>query len=304
MLLGTPQGEIVFKHHHQVIPSLGREGTLEAIEKSLPILREAAEALGGSIEKAALGFGGIVDYGRGVTIASEQISGWNQFRLRDYLQEKIGVPAFVFNDTDSATWGEYKLGAGKNSRIFMYTNIGSGIGGGLVVDGKLYIGQGHGALEIGQTFVHNMDSSDEMDVIQLEKLCSGWGIESRLRRGDIPESSLLWQLCGFNQTAITTKMLAAALEEKDPFAIEFFDRTVHVYAIALANAINLLAPEVIAIGGGVSLIGAPLFSRIETYVSRYAANNVKGRYQIVPCQLREDVVPVGALLLANGGAFI
>jgi len=299
LFLGTSQGEIVYKHYHQVEPNLGRKGTLDAIEAGLPILREAAEKLGGSIEKVAIGFGGIVDYPRGVTIASAQISGWDQFPLRDYLQETMGIPAFVFNDTDAATWGEYVKGAGRNCHTFMYTNIGSGTGGGVVIDGKLYIGQGLGGMEIGQTFVHNMDSADSMDFIQMEHLCSGWGMESRLRKADIPESSALWRLCEMDQQALTCKMLATALHEGDPFATDFFDRTIHVYAISLANAINLLAPEVVAIGGGVSLIGAPLFSRVEAYVAKYVANNVKNRYKIVPCELGVEIVPIGALLLAN-----
>jgi len=299
MILGTPDGQIVFKHHQLVVPSDGHKGTLKAIENALPMLRETAAKLGGSIEKAALGFGGIVDNKRGVYIASEQISGWSQFPMRDFLREKVGVPAFVYNDTDSATWGEYILGAGKNSRVFMYTNIGSGIGGGLVFNDRLYTGQDLGAIEIGQTFIHNIDSTDSMDFIQLERLCSGWGMEARLMRLDIPEDSLLWHLCRYDKNAISCKMLVDAVIENDPFSTDFFDRTIRVYSTALANAISILAPDTIAIGGGVSLAGEPLFSRIDKYISAYVANNVRNRYNIVRCQLGEEVVPIGALLLSN-----
>ncbi len=298
-LLGTRDGKIVFRHQQKVVPSLGYRGTLDAIEQIHPEMCQKAAELGGSVDKIALGFGGIVDYFRGAPVVSEQIAGWEQFPLRDYLTEKTGVPAFVFNDTDSATWGEYVLGAGRGQNIFMYTNIGSGIGGGLVADDMLCVGQGFGAVEIGQTMAYDYESGEEMRFTRLERLCSGWGIETRLRRRHIPADSVLWRLCGGEQPALTCKMLGEAVKEGDLFAVEFFDKTVHVYSIALANAISLFAPEVVAIGGGVGQLGDILFSRVRKYVDVYAAKNVKGRYKIVACELGEEIVPIGALLLAN-----
>jgi len=298
LAIGNAEGDILHNHRLQVVPSLGSQGILNAIIESLPMLREKAAAFGGELSRIGVGFGGILDSRNGVTIASEQIEGWRQFPLREYLQEKTKIPTRVFNDTNAAAWGEYYKGTGKGSDIFFYTNIGSGIGGGVVINGELYDGHGFGAAEIGQTHTYDAKSEKAYPFLQVEKICSGWAMEARLRSEAIPADSMLWKLCEQQQQKLTCAMLGSAAGANDPYACAFLDDVTHIFSVALANVISLYSPQCVAIGGGVSLMGEPLFSRIRAFTRQYVAKSCVGRYRIEKSLLGEEIVLVGALLLA------
>lgn len=120
-------------------------------------------------------------------IWSAQIDGWGNFPVADYFKEKTGLSAYLFNDSNAAAWGEYCRGAGRGSQIFFYTNIGSGIGGGIILNGKLFDGQGYGAAEFGQSYLYDpwYKGDSRYPVNHIERICSGWSIEQRLRSDKI-----------------------------------------------------------------------------------------------------------------------
>jgi glucokinase len=99
------------------------------------------------------GFGGPFNINKGQVITSVHIHGWQGFYLKDWFENTFSLPAFVDNDSNVAAWGEYCLGIGKGCQHFFYTNIGSGVGGGLIFDGKLFVGQGFGAGEFGHMYM-------------------------------------------------------------------------------------------------------------------------------------------------------
>lgn len=298
MAVGTKTGEILYNHRMTVVPERGSKGILEAVLAAAPAVYEKAEALGGSIEAVGLGFGGPIDSRNGSALASEQIDGWKDFPIRAYLQERLGKKTFVYNDANAATWGEYCKGSGQGSEIFFYSNIGSGIGGGVVIDGKLYDGQGVGAAELGQTYTYDDNGQPPFPFLQVERLCSGWAIDNKLHTAQIPPDSLLWQLGGGSQQALNCRLLGQAVNEGDAFSTAFLDERMHVFSVALANVITLFSPQCIAIGGGVSLIGEPLLEMIRRHVAQYVSKTGASRYRIVKSELDEDVVLVGSLLLA------
>ncbi len=135
--------------------------------------------------------------------------------------------------------------------------------------------------------------------MQVENLCAGWGIESRMRKDDIPKSSVLWELCKGEQHKIDCLMWGEGIRQNDTYSIKVLDETCEFFSIALSNVICLFSPDTIAIGGGVSLIGEPLISRINDYIKKYIYINSRGRYKIVKSELDEAVVLVGGLLLAG-----
>ncbi|MFH1266502.1 MAG: ROK family protein, partial [Planctomycetota bacterium] len=119
-----------------------------------PIRHEIARAAKALIERHAIravgvGFGGPVDAASGRTLLSHQVEGWRDFPLRDWCRETLGLPTVVSNDSDSAGLAEARFGAGKGHRVVFYTNVGSGIGGALVVEGEVYRGSSGVAAEIG-----------------------------------------------------------------------------------------------------------------------------------------------------------
>lgn len=177
--------------------------------------------------------------------------------------------------------------------------MGSGIGGSLIIDGNLYDGQGLGAAETGQMRVPDWTSDECGADTKLEALCSGWAVEQRLRTpGYVPSESALMKLCEGDVSRLTNQMLGAAAHEGDAFALEELDKVAAVMSMALSSILCMMHVERIAIGGGFSLIGDPLFERIRKHTKKREFISNCDRYEIVQCELGEAIVLQGALLLA------
>jgi glucokinase len=298
-VVGDANGAILTKRRGAVEGG-SASGILRWFEREIPLLLEWARAQGHPIERLGIGFGGPVDSSAGAVIKSHHVKGWDGYPLRDWAREQFGLRAVVANDTNAGGWAEYRLGAGRGTRNFFYMNIGSGIGGALIIDGKLYDGQGRGAAEIGHMRVPDWTNPQPRKPVILEEMASGWNIERRLRAGAPPAPGCpLARLCGDEPTRLTCAMLGQAAVEGDAFARGELDRVGESLGIAIANMITLFHPERIALGGGVSLIGEPLLEPIRRWAHRYVIEVFNEGYDIVPCALGEDVVLAGALLLAG-----
>ena len=216
-VLGDAQGCIVQRSRLSVARERGFQGILEAVTAQVPLFSAAAAQNGARIAHIGVGFGGPVDARSGCVLGSMQISGWSDFPLKTYLEEKTGLPVRVYNDTDAATWGEYRLGAGRGTRNFFYTNIGSGVGGGAVLNGQLYLAQGRGSMEFGQSYTVGAADTAE----RVEALCSGWAVEHCLRQAKIPPASVL---SAKQQEILTCQDWAEAIRSEDAYACALLDR--------------------------------------------------------------------------------
>lgn len=292
--------EFMYSVRGNVNPEDGAAGVLDWMTKNVPqVILKAAE-LGETVAGIGIGFGGPVDTAAGRVIRSMQVKGWENFELKKWCEKHFGISTYVYNDSSAACWGEYCLGAGKGTSSFFYTNIGSGIGGGLVLNGELYDGQGYGAGELGQTYIPDGTVEVSGREERLEALCSGWGIEKRLRTSEeVISSEILMELCGGEKENLNCRMLGEALKKKDVFAMKFMDDVTNSIGIAISNVISLLGPECIAVGGGVSLIGDEFIDRVREAVIRHEFISSHGRYRICKCQLDEDIVPAGVIKLVE-----
>lgn len=301
MALGLADGSILHNHRKRIQPEKGRQGILKSVLDAMPMLHAKAKELGGRIGRIGIGYGGPIDTANGRVIGSMHVKDWEQFPLSGFLLEQTGIDTFIYNDSSAATWGEYCNGSGNGCKVFFYTNVGSGIGGGVVIDGKLYDGQGYGAAELGQTYTYAPWCDDEQGwpVKRLEEVCSGWAVEEHLRTCAIPVSSLLWELCAGTQAGLTCAMLGRAVERGDAFAAQVLDQVSRLFAHGLSNAISMFNPERIAIGGGFSLLGDKFIDRVRNYTAPLVFMSSVGRYEINKCELDEDIVLVGALRLAG-----
>jgi len=257
-----------------------------------------------AITGIGIGFGGPVDSERGRTIVSHQVEGWKDFPLADWSRTALGVPALVANDSDSAGLAEALFGAGKGHAVVVYNNIGSGIGGAIVIRGRLYGGSQGVAAEFGHLRPGPEAVRPDQD---LEAVASGWGITAGVRariEGAFDaaaerDAQDFLDRCGGNLDRLNTKIIAEAARAANRLAADAFDHACRTIGWALAQVITILAPSVVVMGGGVSLVGEDLFFRpLRHYVAQYVFPSLAGTYEIVPAMLGEEVVVYGALALA------
>lgn len=291
-------GALVALERVDAEPERGAEGICRQIEELAGPVIERHE-----IAAIGIGFGGPVDAAAGRTIVSHQVEGWEDFPLVDWCRRKFGLPTVVGNDSDLAGLGEARFGAGRGRRVVFYSNIGSGIGGALVIDGQLYRGGGNAAAELGHLRPGpQADSPDQT----LESIASGWGIAAAARRRLIESekedqryAADLLGRCDGQVERLTAAMVVQATAEGNGLARQVFDRACRTYGWGVAQMITLLAPEVVAIGGGVSMAGEELlFAPLRKYVDRYVFPPLLGSFRIVPAALGEEMVVHGALALA------
>jgi glucokinase len=304
--LGEGDGRIAALWRGTVDPAAGGEGIRKQIEAAVPELLAKAGLDRGQLRGAGIGFGGPTDDATRTVIKSHQIAGWDGFPLADWVSDLVGVPAVLCNDADVAGLGEALFGAGKGLSPVFYITVGSGIGGGLIIDGQIYRGVGRGAAEIGHTVVNYfMDSSSvKMKRGSLESIASGWGIAERMREelGDeyghwAPgQKSSLHEVPG---DELTAAHVAEAQRNRDVMAHFVLMEAIAGLAQAILQVIVLLCPRRVVIGGGVSLIGDQLFVPLREMVAERVFRPFAGLTDIVPAALGEEVVVHGALALAR-----
>jgi len=245
------------------------------------------------IAAAGVGFGGPVDRTSRVVAASFHVSGWHGFPLGAWIEERLGgIPVVIENDTNAAAVAEAVLGAGRGERSVFYTNAGSGIGGGLVVEGVLYRSRGPGEMEIGHLRLGP-------DGGILEDVSSGWAID-RQARAEVaarPAGAIARLAAGEPATA---RHVAAAAASGDEAAGLILDTAARHYAVALSHVVHLLNPDVIVLGGGVAMIGAAWRDRVLRFLGGYLMETLRPGPEVRLAALGQDVVPVGAALIAMG----
>jgi len=298
--VGNKHGDLLSCFRDRVDKELGVQGILNWLTRHVPKIMRKFVNHTDEIIAIGCGFGGPIENYSGRVLKSNQISGWDDFSLKDWLEDAFQRPARVENDSNAAAWGEYLKGTGRGTQNFFYTNIGSGIGGGFVFNRELYDSQGFGAGEFGHMLIPNLLTNQECSIVEIEEICSGWSIESRLRKpGYIPETSDLFIHMGNNLPEISTKDLAYSAKTGDTFALEEIDLVARSIAIGLANVLCLTNVERIAIGGGVSKMGDLLIEPIRQHTAEFVFASSQDRYEIHQSKLGDDIVLVGAILLAN-----
>ena len=300
LALGTPQGKLASVYRDSVDVEKGANGILDWLLSRIPEFTYVSGDHSGRVVAIGCGFGGPVNRNSGQVLKSNQISGWDDFPLRDWLEDAFQLPVWVENDSNAAAWGEYQRGVGRGTQHFFYTNIGSGVGGGFVFNGELYDGQGFGAGEFGHIIVSNPFYESGKYLVEIEQIVSGWAIEARLRQpGYIPKTSDLFLRMKGSLSDITTGDLAVSAKAGDAFALAEIDLVARTLGIGLANVLCLTNVERIAIGGGVSKMGDLLIEPIRQHTARHVFTSSKNRYKIQQSELSDDIVLVGAILLAK-----
>lgn len=272
-------------------------------------IREVARSLLASydIRRIGIGFGGPVDAQRGCVLKSHQVAGWDGFPLVNWCQQQLGRPAVLGNDCDVAALAEARWGAGQGRSSVFYVTVGTGIGGGLVLDGRLH-GVGRPAVaEIGHLrpgleavrpgmTVESLASGPAIAHAAGELARAATAVREPLVSGGAED---LQQRAGGDWSRLTAREVAEAARSGNPLARKALDQACRALGWAIAQTITLIAPQVVVVGGGVSLMGEDLFfAPLRTYVRSYVFPPLADAYEIVPAALGEEVVVHGAIALA------
>lgn len=284
-------------------PTRAAEGADAVVARIVDLLeRVAAETLAqtGASRDALLGVGigspGPLDRERGLVIFTPNL-GWRDFPLRDRVSSAIGLPATLDNDANCATLGEWWRGAALGGRNVVGLTIGTGIGGGLILDGRLYHGASDVAGELGHTTI---DSTGRRcgcgNYGCLEAYASGPAIAERAREALAGgEPSTMPQLVGRDLSRLTAALVYRAAHEGDRLALEVVRETARLLGAGVANLLNIFNPDVVVLAGGVTQAGDALFEPMRAEVRRRAFKPAVDACRIVPGALQGKAGVVGAV---------
>lgn len=239
-----------------------------------------------------VGFGGPVNYKTGMVNVSHQIEGWENFNLQEWLQQITYAPVFIDNDANVAALGEAVHGAGAGFNVVFYITIGSGIGGGIIIDKKIYHGAAPGEVEVGHLRLNKQGDT-------LEALCSGWAVDEKIRKAIMGETKSELANLAKNAKGNEARFLKQALQKNDPLAKKILEEVSDNIAFALSHVVHLFHPEAIIIGGGLSLLRNDLSEPISNALPEYVMKAFLPAPEIKIASLGKNVVPVGALELAK-----
>jgi glucokinase len=250
------------------------------------------------ITAIGVGFGGPVAAERGLVVTSHQVGGWDNFALADWMRRHFGVPSHVGNDCNLAALAEATWGAGRGQRRVFYVTVGTGIGGGFVIDGCIDGEQALAAAEIGH-LRPGLECSQPEDTVESRASGPGLARAARQRIAREPASADAHALLAIgrgNLDQLTGKTVAQAARLGNPLAQAVLDEALRVLGWAIAQTATLLAPSVVIVGGGVSSLGETHFLRpLRRHVARFVFPPLRPTFSLVAAGLGEQVVVHGAL---------
>jgi len=273
------RGEMLSSDESATPATEGREVVIQSILDSAHSALGQANYTISEISAIGIGAPGISNPEAGILFTSPNLPGWRNVLLRDIIQNKLGKRAFLINDANAAALGEFCFGAARGIRNFIYITLSTGIGGGIVIDGKIYTGSIGTAGEVG-----HMTIDDKGPICNCgnrgcwETLASGTALarEARHRIKEGIRTSIL-EYAGGDMEKVTAQVIHSAAEQGDSLAKKLISRTGYYVGVGLANLINIFNPELIVIGGGLSNIGdmllKPAFkvARERTYKEAFQA---------------------------------
>jgi len=255
------QGKMLSRDHSITPAPKGYEAVIQSILESVHRALEQANVAISELAAVGIGAPGLSNPETGILFTSPNLPGWQNVPLRDIMQERLGKKTFFINDANAAALGEFYFGAAQGARNFIYITLSTGIGGGIVIGGKIYSGAIGAAGEVG-----HMTIDDDGPICNCgnrgcwETLASGTALarEARHRIKEGVRTSILEYVEG-DVEKVTAQVIHSAAKQGDSLAKELIARTGYYVGVGLANLVNVFNPEVIVIGGGLSNIGDMLF---------------------------------------------
>lgn len=289
-------GEIISRKYSL---TLADEGPRPVINRLSSVVAETiAQAKLKTSDIAGIGIAaaGIIDTNEGIITTSPNLPGWRDVPLRDIIVERLGLTTYLINDASAAALGEHRFGAGKGVDNLIYLTVSTGIGGGIIIDGELYLGADGCAGEIGHMIIETHGPQCNCGKFGcLEALASGSAMtKESVRRLNQGEKSYIIELVDGRLEDITAETVSLAARKGDLLACDIVARAANYLGIGLANLVNIFNPELIVIGGGVSKMGNMLLAPTRKAVRELAFKLPARTARIVRARLGSNAGIIGA----------
>lgn len=299
--LFSPDGKLLAR---DVRPTLVDEGVGSVIERICSAIDnlldnngQKASHLGG----IGIACAGGIDSGRGVVVTpSPNMADWVDIPLADIVRERFNIGTFVVNDASAAALGEHRAGAGRGVNNLVLFTLGTGIGGGIIADGELYLGAIGAAAEVGHMTVDvNGPECGCGNTGCLEMLASGRVVErDAIKRVSRGESSSLSEMVGGKTDDITAEMVGTAAKNGDPLALDVLSRAAYYLGVGMVNVVNIFNPDMIVLGGGMAELGDLFIGPGRKMVAERAFPVSSRAVRVVTAQLGNEAGVYGAAAFA------
>ncbi len=289
-------GKILFKTSVPTESELGYKHVIEQIIKATTIVIEKDDDVVG----IGIGAPGIVSAEEGTVKSPPNIPGWKKVNLGKILSDKFGKKVFVENDANAAAIGEYIFGAGKTTKSFIMVTLGTGVGGGIIYDGKLFRGETGGAGEIGHVTINYKGRKCNCGSYGcIETYVGNQRIVEKVKREikSNPDSKVV-ELAGEKLETLSPKTLYDAAKLGDEYAIKAIEDIAVMLGAAFASTVNLLDISTIILGGGVSGFGNFLLTPLKKNLKERVLAPNRPRVKIKLSKLKNDAGIKGASSLA------
>ncbi|MFA4967693.1 MAG: ROK family protein [Candidatus Margulisiibacteriota bacterium] len=261
-----------------IVPTEAQKGKKQVILNLEKAIETLARSIKGKISKIGIGVPGPIDFHTGIVIEPPNLPGWKKVNLKSEISKKFNVPIFIDNDANCAALGEALFGAGQKARNFIYITVSTGIGGGIIIDRKVYHGANGSAGEFGHMVIDpsgfKCGCGNKGD---LEAMASGTSIKTR---------------SGEDAMAIHIKA-----QQGDSKAIKVIGETAKYLGIGIANLVNIFNPELVVVGGGLSNMGELLLKPTRQEFNKHALALPKKAVKIVRAKLGARSGLLGAIAL-------
>ena len=279
----------------------GSQHVLERMYEGITGLLEETGISVSEVEAMGIGVPGLMDIKAGVSRFSPNLPDWENVPVSSWLGERLGIPVYIDNDARVNLYGEWYFGAGKGMKNLMMLTLGTGLGAAYIVDGHMLYGAGGSANEFGHMNMFregrpcNCGSSG-----CLGRYVSAVGMVNTLRE-KIGEgrTSIITDWVGGDYSKVTADMLSEAYDKGDRTAIETLEETGELLGFALGTAMNLLNPEMIIIGGGMSQAGERLLCSTRKTVEAHSLKLARDACRIVTARLGDAAGMEGAAAYAR-----
>jgi glucokinase len=277
-------------------PTMSEQGSDAVVARIVRLARASLEQAGArEIVGAGIGAPGPLDTAAGVVLVTPNL-GWTNFPLRDRIADALGLPATLDNDANCAVFGEWWRGAARGAQHVVGLTIGTGIGGGIILNGAIYHGASDVAAELGHMTINFTGRRCTCGNYGcLEAYASGPAIAARAVEGIQAgaETTLPTYVQG-DLAKITAQVVYEAAHDADPYAREVVQDTAKMLGAGVANILNIFNPQVVVICGGVTRAGDQLFLPLNSEVKRRAFKPAVSACRIVPGQLTGTAGVYGA----------